>query len=658
MKKEEIRSSSSKRKRRTELVYTGKSTALELLSEPSFTNLHITKEFGLNERWYNRIIFGENFGVLKYFLQQGNKKILANSDGSVGVRLIYIDPPFGTGDIYSRNHVNAYSARRTGVKYIDWLRKRIILLRELLTEDGSFYMRIDYHFGHYMRVILDEVFGAENFHNEIIINRTKKIFDGISKFNIATDTLFFYTKTNNYIFHGVKKPRSHQKWIPMHSPGIRWTKVEEDYLSFYSDKQLEIRRGRPCSRGRVFDGKVHIPPAGRHWTFTQKRLEKYLKEGRIRKNTDSGMLEYFTSPEEIVDSNWTDIPGYTFKWGYPTENSEQLLERIISASSNEGDIVLDIFAGSGTTGAVAEKMGRRWIMVDSSKTSIYTIQRRMLSLNERIGNKGNKLQPTPYAVYEAYPMLESVSISTSFETYKKNVLAIFKCEASQITIGSQKVDGKLNRNPVIVFNWEDSTDRMVYEGYLRMIHRAISGNGENLVYIIAPVFMVAMFSDSVILDKIEYQILKIPVSIMDLLLEEISALKWREEDINKIVKSIAFDFIQPPTVSSQYLIHNFKDVTECSIKILDFQTNAMLKKPLPDKEKGIKSLRMISIDTRFDGKTFRPQFTFFEKDLAANEYTCHFPISDIDNQLLICYSDMFGNEKRELRRSKYFRSEP
>ncbi len=120
------------------------------------------------------LIFGDNLQILKTLLKWKEEGKLKNPDGSRGVRLIYIDPPFGTGDIYGRNNVGAYSAKLMEAKYLEWLRQRIILLKELLTDDGSFYMRSNYHFGHYMKVLLDEVFGKENFQNDIIVNRVKK----------------------------------------------------------------------------------------------------------------------------------------------------------------------------------------------------------------------------------------------------------------------------------------------------------------------------------------------------------------------------------------------------------------------------------------------------------------------------------------------------
>ncbi|MFQ6610277.1 MAG: DNA methyltransferase, partial [Fidelibacterota bacterium] len=148
-----------------ELTYSAKAPAEQILKKTPRASFHKVKSFG-ESLWQNQIIFGDNLSALRTLIDEKERGRVKNDDGSIGVRLIYIDPPFGTGDAYGRNQVKAYSAKRTGVDYLEWLRHRIILLRELLSDDGSFYMRTDYHFGHHMRVLLDEIFGPKGFRNE------------------------------------------------------------------------------------------------------------------------------------------------------------------------------------------------------------------------------------------------------------------------------------------------------------------------------------------------------------------------------------------------------------------------------------------------------------------------------------------------------------
>ena len=340
--------------------------------------------------WRNKLIWGDN----KYIISS----LLKDPSVAGKIKLIYIDPPFFTGTnmninikIGEQNEVTKEPSAIEEVAYrnmwkegpssfLQYMYERLKLMRDLLAENGSIYVRFDYHYSHYIKVILDEIFGYDNFRNEIIINRTKKVFEGTNRFTTATDSLFFYTKSSNYKFNGYKKDRTEQKWIQMHSPGIRWSPISEEDSKKFNKKNIKEENSKFSTQARIILGKELLPPSGRHWTFIQERLELYQKECRIRFNPKTNSPEYLTSSLEIVDSNWTDVPGYSFSTGYPTENAEHVLERVIKASSNEGDLVVDFFAGSGTTGAVAEKLGRKWLMCDIGRFSIHTIRKRLLDI--------------------------------------------------------------------------------------------------------------------------------------------------------------------------------------------------------------------------------------------------------------------------------------
>jgi Adenine specific DNA methylase Mod len=277
------------------------------------------------------------------------------------MQCIYIDPPFNTGTnefLYKNKYLDS--------SWISMMYDRLGLGRKLLKDDGGIYVRIDYHGNYYVRSLMDIIFGEENFRNEVLVNRTQKAFEGANRLITANDSLFLHSKCDRFSLNPIKKRRNSQKWIPMHSPGIRWTKVSREYLAFYDSAQLIKKRGEYYSQGRVFNNKVYMPPNGRHWTFTQERLETYAQEKRIRENPKAGILEYLTSLEANLDSNWLDIPGYVVppRWDFQTENSEILLKRVIESTSKDGDLILDYFLGSGTTTAVAQKLGRKWIGVE------------------------------------------------------------------------------------------------------------------------------------------------------------------------------------------------------------------------------------------------------------------------------------------------------
>src|SRR5581483_6858344 len=171
-------------RREYELVYYGKEREEEILSDTMAVPLQPVRAFGKNAEWQNMLIFGDNLQAMKTLLKMKEDGQLRCADGTPGVRLIYIDPPFGTGDEYGTGDGEiAYSAKIQGTRFIEFLRKRLILLRELLTDDGTIYVRLDYHFGHYIKVVMDEVFGEQNFRNEIVINRFKRQLRNLKQFN-------------------------------------------------------------------------------------------------------------------------------------------------------------------------------------------------------------------------------------------------------------------------------------------------------------------------------------------------------------------------------------------------------------------------------------------------------------------------------------------
>ncbi|MFX1482298.1 MAG: DNA methyltransferase [Promethearchaeota archaeon] len=377
------------------LTYPGKESRrnIKALDNSSFTT---SLQYGVTDvaRNVNRIFWGDNLIALKCMM---NDSIMRQSmDEMGGVKLVYIDPPFGTGDRYYSHERFAYSAELQGAEYIEFMRKRLVLLHEMLDENGSIFVRSDYHFGHYIKVIMDEIFGHRNFRNELVINRRRKSSQETKRYNVANDILLFYTKTDSFFLDKKSRKRlctfcgqeKKPEWHAMISSGIRNPPL------------------------RTILGKQRLPPGKMHWTYRQEKIDLLESAGRLRINekmtyTDldgrmvRGMPEYLQSEDVPVDSLWIDLKGYTHRWKYPSENSEELLERVISSSSKKTDLVLDSFAGSGTTGIVAEKLGRKWIMMDSSQLAIQTILKRLFSLRKRIGNRGRLISPKPFVLHEA-----------------------------------------------------------------------------------------------------------------------------------------------------------------------------------------------------------------------------------------------------------------
>jgi len=296
------------------------------------------------------LIKSENYQALNTILPKFKEK----------VQTIYIDPPFNK----EQDADYFYSVKYKDSSWATLLENRLQLAKDILNEKGSIFVRCDYNGNWIVRPLMNDIFGKENFRNEIAISRISKQDPKIKRFNTATDSLFFYSKTETFLFNVLFKKllkAKVERWHAMDSQG----------------------QGQPLY---IF-GYLFNPPRRRHWTYGQESIKQMESEKRIRlkcrkcgyvhsegiwqgcpkcKLKDDIKVEYLLAPTGIkqVDSNWTDISGYTSNWDFQTENSEILLKRTIETSSNLADIVFDFFLGSGTTTAVAHKLGRKWIGVE------------------------------------------------------------------------------------------------------------------------------------------------------------------------------------------------------------------------------------------------------------------------------------------------------
>ena len=325
----------------------------------------------------NLLIQADNLTALKWLIEE---KGLAGQ-----IDLVYIDPPFATGGRFtvdgtraatissSRSGRLAYEDSLTGEDYLDFLRAWLLLLRPLLSERGSIYVHIDDKIGHYVKVLMDEVFGIENFRNDITrIKCNPKNFRRKGYGNIK-DMILFYTKGDDFIWHEPYEPYSEADLarlfpkrddrgrryttVPLHAPG-------------------ETKRGKTA---QPFKGQR--PPKGRHWRTDVATLERWDREGLIEWSS-RGVPRKKIYADERRGKRMQDIwefkdPQYPV---YPTEKNADLLDLIVRTSSDEGSYVLDCFCGSGTTLVAAQKRGRKWIGIDSSALAIEVAQRKLKAL--------------------------------------------------------------------------------------------------------------------------------------------------------------------------------------------------------------------------------------------------------------------------------------
>ncbi len=327
----------------------------------------------------NILIKGDNIAAMNWLAENGY-------EGKID--LVYIDPPFATGGVFgvdqagraatiskSNDSQVAYSDRLRGKEFIEFLRARILLIRKLLSEEGSLYLHIDYKIGHYVKVMLDEVFGIENFRNDITrIKCNPKNFSRVGYGNIK-DMILFYTKTNKPIWNHPTFPCSEEKIAKLYSKiddqGRRYTTVP----IHAPGETLNGETNRP------FRGIY--PPKGRHWRCSVEELERLDEAGLIEWSA-KGNPRKINYADDHTFKKAQDIwefkdPSYPV---YPTEKNMDMLEFIVKASSNPGSIVMDCFCGSGSTLLAAEKSLRNWIGIDQSDIAIDTVLKRLDCKND------------------------------------------------------------------------------------------------------------------------------------------------------------------------------------------------------------------------------------------------------------------------------------
>ncbi len=346
----------------------------------------------------NMLIWGDNKLVMASLLKDFKGKI----------DLIYIDPPFDVGADFTMEiplgdekeevekdqstlEMVAYRDMwgRGSDSYLQMMSERLMLMKELLSESGSIFIHLDYRVGHHVKILLDELFGLGNFHNEIAREKSNPKNYTRTGFGNVHDTIFFYSKgpsfkwTKPYLqrdeakivqdFPEVDKDGRRYKTAPLHAPGVRYGES-----------------GQPW-RGLT-------PPEGNHWRYVHRTLDELDADERIHWSTTGNPREIIYADESsgmFVQDIWL---GYKdTKGDFPSAKNPGLCELMVNACTEEGDLVADFFCGSGTMGVVAENLGRRWIMCDLGRFAIHTSRKRLIGLQRQLHAEGK-----PYRSFDVY----------------------------------------------------------------------------------------------------------------------------------------------------------------------------------------------------------------------------------------------------------------
>ncbi|MCX6361971.1 MAG: site-specific DNA-methyltransferase [Armatimonadetes bacterium] len=404
-------------KREVELVWNGKTNevcnivlpfqVIEQVDEPraekpedAAAQLSLFDDRGRQLKgWTNKLIWGDNKLILSS-LKNGPLREQIEKQG--GLKLIYIDPPFDVGADFSMdieiggdtftkkpNILEEIAYRDTWGKgadsFIAMIYERLILMRDLLAEDGSIYVHCDWRVTHTMRCCMDEVFGLASFANEIIWKRTTSHSDS-GAFGSVHDTIWYYSK-----------PRATRRVVLQ--------PYDDDYVeAYYRYKDPDGRRfmsgdltGAGAGPPRHFGERGDLaPPASRHWMFDQAGVDRAMAQNRIfwTRNGIPRLKRYLDDADGMPAADlWLDVQPLR-SWhreestSYATQKPEALIDRVLRASSDSGDLVADFFCGSGTMAAVAEKLGRKWIACDLGKFAIHTTRKRMIGVQRQLKADG------------------------------------------------------------------------------------------------------------------------------------------------------------------------------------------------------------------------------------------------------------------------------
>ncbi|MEW6408576.1 MAG: site-specific DNA-methyltransferase [Nitrospirota bacterium] len=318
----------------------------------------LTDNADLDELLDGLLIKSENYQALNLLLRKYKEK----------VQTIYIDPPFNK----EQDADYLYNVKYKDSTWISILENRLRLARNLMSDRGSIFVRCDYNGNWLVRPLMNEIFEEGNFRNEIIVNKSIRMKTEGRTFPSWHDSILLYSKNNDVVyFHHITEDREKEEWRSIDMEGEKWDIIPHNMLKLFSPKNVKYDEdGNAVSRARILLSKEILPRKGRRYP-PQEIINELEKQGKIRfsKTGNPQMLK----PQDIfLTDDWTGFYGYSFNWNFPTENSEILLKRVIESTSNEGDLVMDFFLGSGTTTAVAHKLGRKWLGIEMGE-HFYTV---------------------------------------------------------------------------------------------------------------------------------------------------------------------------------------------------------------------------------------------------------------------------------------------
>jgi adenine specific DNA methylase Mod len=559
----------------------------------------------------NRLIYGDNLLTMQALLAGDPQTRMPSMRGKID--LIYIDPPFDSkADYRTKIHLpgtdieakptvieqHAYSDtwKNGTVSYLEMIIPRLILMRELLSEQGSIYVHIDWHVGHYIKIILDEIFGKENFRNEIVWHYYNKMQGNIGRFASNHDVILSYKKGNKTFFKTIKELRK----IP-----------KKQQVRIWDSKTQSLKNKRDEHGKPMYYDDIH------------------------RTIDDVWRMSYLVPADKKENLRFT------------TQKPEKLIKRIIEASCPENGIIADFFAGSGTTGAVAEKTGRKWIMADLGKPACMVTRKRLIDQDAK-----------PFLYQSIGDYQKEQFEKSAFRTIgdlSHVIINLYGALPFPLQEGVPSNLGYIKQSKTLVF--VDSPSKMTGYNTLKKAQelRASFMGGWNKVIVLGWNFVadIGKVLDNVKDDKLE--VLVIPPDLLDQLKSKAS--------YNKLIKTgvIKFSSLQYLTIK-QIKVKHGKENDTIEVELDNYTLLSPDALPLDQKNKekleeviGKDPLSLIeywSIDPDYDGKTFRSKWQDYRQNIINDNdpfrviKKATLEVSKIKGKRLICVKavDVFGFE--------------
>ena len=548
----------------------------------------------------NMVIRGECVSACAYLKSQG-----------IQVDLVYIDPPFASGADYAKqvyirrnpkvaeaiaqaeqeldiDELKAFEEKMYGdvwdkEKYLNWMYENLMAIKSVMSETASIYVHLDYHIGHYVKILLDEIFGEDNFKNEIVWKRKQGNLGQTNQYGIVTDSIFYYTMSDNYYFE-----------TPLTKEG------QEEYIKRFKYDDGDGRKYRlsplvspSYSPSLIYTYKGYTPPKN-GWSVSPETMERYEKEGRLKfpkdKNQRIERKQYLDEWEgSPIQNLWTDIfvinPVAEERLDYSTQKPEALLERIINASSAKRAVIADFFGGSGVTAAVANKLGRKFIHCDIGINSIQTTRDRL------------KANGAEFDVLEIKDGVQLYRNPVQTMNKIKSLIPGLKNEDSLDSFWEGAIsDSKLGTIPVYVPNLMDSSTKLLDVVLMnRIIHQAIPDLDHNIKKVI--VYYIDIIDEA----EIRKFIAEDDSTTVEIELRDLKAI------LDDVIIGDHVEFRceeNTDTLLGRYVITIDKFISDRVMsKIAEFNNKAMLNssekkpyKPIIISDDGLELIEFVSVD--------------------------------------------------------------